>query len=92
MEGPDAMSETASIKSEDAIEQAILAYLREVYEDPAIVTGWVIVAEFVDSKGVPDLHAFAASGMPYWKINGMLDAAPAEIAYHDDDYDDEDDD
>jgi hypothetical protein len=29
--------------------------------------------------------------MPYWKINGMLDAAPSEIAYTYDD-DDEDDD
>ncbi len=91
MEGPEAMSDTASVKSEDAIEAATLTYLREVYEDPAIITGWVVIAEFVDSKGVPDLHAFAASGMPYWKINGMLDAAPAEIAYHEDDEDEDDD-
>lgn len=85
---PGAMSEH-TVKSEDALEAAILAYLREVYEDPAIVTGWVVIAEFVDSKGMPDLHAFAATGMPYWKINGMLDAAPGEIAYADDDEDDD---
>jgi hypothetical protein len=90
-EGPHPVSETASVRAEDAIEAATLAYLREVYDDPAIITGWVVIAEFVDSKGTPDLHAFAATGMPYWKINGMLDAAPSEIAYTYDD-DDEDDD
>jgi hypothetical protein len=85
------MSDTASVKTEDQIEAAVLGYLRDVYDDPAIITGWVVIAEFVDSKGTPDLHAFAATGMPYWKINGMLDAAPSEIAYwsEDDDEDDE---
>lgn len=79
----------SKLEGESLIEEAILRYLREVYEDPAIITGWVIVAEFVDSKGNPDLHAFACTGMPYWKINGMLEAAPNEIAYSDEDDDDD---
>lgn len=71
----------------DAIEKGILQVLQDEYENAAIVTGWVIVAEFMTSEGTPDIHAFAADHMPYWKINGMLDAAPYEMGYA---YDDED--
>jgi hypothetical protein len=83
--------DVSGLEGESLLEAAMLKYLREIYEDPAIITGWVVVAEFVDSKGSPDLHAFAATGMPYWKINGMLEAAPHEIAYSDEEDDDEDD-
>ena len=79
------------LEGESLLEATMLKYLRGIYEDPAIITGWVVVAEFVDSKGTPDLHAFATTGMPYWKINGMLEAAPHEIAYSDEDDEDEDD-
>jgi hypothetical protein len=82
-----------AIVSEDLVNAAILQYLREVYEDPAIVTGWVVVAEFVDSAGTQDLAAFASNNMPYWKINGMLEAAPYEMNYaEEDDLEDEDED
>lgn len=82
--------DVSKLEGESLIEEAILRYLREVYEDPAIITGWVIVAEFVDTQGTPDLHAFACSGMPYWKINGMLEAAPYEITYADEEDEDDD--
>jgi len=88
IEGSDAVSEDATLEGEPAVESAILGYLRQVYEDPAIITGWVVVAEFVDRSGEPELHAFAASNMPYWKINGMLDAGPAAMNYSDDDDED----
>jgi hypothetical protein len=81
------MAEEVSPK--DAVEAAVLRQLQEEYENAAIVTGWVIVAEFMTSEGAPDIHAFAADHMPYWKINGMLDAAPHEMVYA---YDDEDED
>ncbi len=77
------------VSTEDKIDQAVMAHLRETYEDPAILTGWVIVAEFVDSNGTPELAAFASTGMPYWKINGMIEAAPNEMEYA---YEDEDED
>jgi hypothetical protein len=77
------------LSTEHQIDQAVMKHLREVYEDPAILTGWVIVAEFVDSNGTPDLAAFASTGMPYWKINGMIEAAPHEMEYA---YEDEDED
>lgn len=75
----------------DAIEKGILRYLQEEYENAAIVTGWVVVVEFMTADGIPDIHAFAADHMPYWKINGMLDAAPHEMcyAYEDADEDEE---
>ena len=71
----------------ETIEKGILQVLQDEYENAAIVTGWVIVAEFMTTDGTPDIHAFAADHMPYWKINGMLDAAPHEMGYA---YDDED--
>lgn len=77
------------VSAQDALEAAVLRHLQEVYENAAIVTGWVVVAEFMTTEGTPDIHAFAAEHMPYWKINGMLDAGPNEIAYA---YDDEDED
>jgi hypothetical protein len=86
-EGGAGMSESASIESR--IDDAVMAYLRETYEAPAILTGWVVVAEFVDIDGTPDLAAFASTGMPYWKINGMIEAAPHEMEYA---YEDEDED
>lgn len=69
----------------DAVESAVTSYLREDYDDAAILTGWVVVAEYMSSDGVPCLAAFAAEGMPYWKINGLIDAGPFEIAYEDED-------
>lgn len=77
------------VSAQDALESAILRQLQDEYEDAAIVTGWVVVAEFMTTGGTPDIHAFAAEHMPYWKINGMLDAAPHEMAYV---FDDEDED
>lgn len=74
---------------QDGLERALLAYVRENYEGAALITGWVLVAEIMDDEGVPDLASFAAEGMPYWKINGLLDAAPDVMAY---DYEDEDED
>jgi hypothetical protein len=82
-----------SVSSEDVVNAAILEYLKETYENPAIVTGWVVVAEFVDTEGTQDLAAFASNNMPYWKINGMLEAAPYEMNYADEeDLEDEDED
>ena len=82
-----------STNGEDVVNAAILEYLKETYENPAIVTGWVVVAEFVDTEGTQDLAAFAANNMPYWKINGMLEAAPYEMNYMDEeDLEDEDED
>lgn len=81
---PSAMD---GLEGEALVEAVILRYLREIYENPAIVTGWVIVAEFVDQSGTLALHSSAAYGMPYWKINGMIDAAPREMDYADDDDD-----
>jgi hypothetical protein len=48
--------------------------------------GWVVIAEWIDEDGNPDLTAFAREGMPYWRINALIDSAPMEIVYDDDDY------
>lgn len=73
--------------AETTIEHAIRAYDKETDGRGALLTGWVIVAEWIDEDGNPDLTAFAREGMPYWRINSLIEAAPMEIIYDDDDYD-----
>jgi len=84
----DHMNESERIDVFDAetiVENAIRAYDREMDGDGAILTGWVIIAEWINEDGQPDLTAFAREGMPYWRINALVEAAPMEIVYDDDD-------
>lgn len=81
----DATGPIDGLKGDALVEAATLRYLQEIEADPAIVTGWVVVAEYMNADGVPTLLPFAATGMPYWKINGMLDAAREEMIYDDGD-------
>jgi hypothetical protein len=67
------------------VENSITAYLHEDYDEGAILTGWVVIAEYMSSDGIPGIAAFAAEGMPYWKINGLIEAAPHEIVYEEED-------
>jgi len=69
----------------DAVEQAILAYLQAEYVNAALLAGWVVVAEFITTDGEPDITTFASAGLPYWRINGLLDAAPFEMDYAEED-------
>lgn len=69
----------------DVVNEAIQAYLHDDYENAALLAGWVVVAEFVTTEGESSLTAFASDGLPYWRINGMLDAAPYEMGYVDED-------
>lgn len=75
------MSDRESESATERLEAAMLAYLRENYEGVALLTGWVLVAEIMDADAVPDLVGFAAENMPYWKINGLIDAGRDVIEY-----------
>lgn len=79
----------ANETAEQLLEQAILNYARVTEDDHGMLTGWVVVAESVDGDGVPKLSAFASQGLPWWRINGMIDAAPTQIGYmsEDEEYD-----
>lgn len=77
------------VSAQGALEDAVLKHLQNEFDNAAILTGWIVVAEFMTTEGEPDIYAFAAPGMPYWKVNGMLEAAPHEMGYV---YDDEDED
>lgn len=72
--------------SEKTLEQAIIAYDRQADGENAILTGWVVIAEWVNEDGEPAMSAYAREGMPYWRIDGLLSAAPDQFAYVD--YDD----
>lgn len=72
--------------AETRLEQAIIAYEKESLGDGVLLTGWVVVAEWIDSDGNPNLSAFAREGMPYWRIDALLEAAPNEIVYDEEDY------
>jgi len=71
---------------EKQIEEAIVAYERESEGEGVLLTGWVVVAEWINADGEPELSAFAREGMPYWRIDALLEAAPYEMIY-DEDYD-----
>ena len=73
--------------AEMRLEEAIRAYEAETNGENALLTGWVIVAEWIDKDGNPNLTAFAREGMPYWRIDALLEAGPAEIVYDEDDFD-----
>jgi hypothetical protein len=68
-------------EAERKLEEAILEYERATENSGVILTSWVLVAEFIDGDGYPSLSAYAARGMPYWRIDGLLDAAPSAIPY-----------
>ena len=69
----------------ERVDAAILAHLKAEYENAALLAGWVVVAEFITTEGDPDITAFAADGLPYWRVNGLLDAAPYEMGYVEED-------
>lgn len=73
--------------AERTLEQAIIAYDREADGQNAILTGWVLIAEWIDEDGEPSMSAYAREGMPYWRIDGLLSAAPDQFMYVD--YDDD---
>lgn len=75
---------------EQQIESAIKAYDKAEGGENALLMGWVVVAEWVDEDGDPNLTAFARERMPYWRINALLEAGHAEIIYDDWDWDDDD--
>lgn len=69
---------------EKRLEEAIIAYEKDSGGEGVLLTGWVIVAEWINADGEPELSAFAREGMPYWRIDALLEAAPHEIVYDDD--------
>jgi hypothetical protein len=67
--------------AERALENAIVEYEKATNEVGKILVGWVVAAEFMDEDGQPYLAAYAARGMPFWRIDGLIDAAPHAILY-----------
>lgn len=87
MEQDDLTSEPAPgalFDVEKQVEDAIRAYEKDSGGEGVLLTGWVIVAEWVNGDGEPELSAFAREGMPYWRIDALLEAAPNVIAYDED--------
>jgi len=67
--------------AEKMIEDAIRAYDADTDSGNALLLGWVVVAEWIDENGDPAISAFAREGMPYWRIDGLMSAAPETLAY-----------
>lgn len=74
--------------AEQRVENAIRSLEDEAGGEGVLITGWVVVAEFIDADGSPTLSAYAREGMPYWRINSLVDCAPLEMIYDEDDFDD----
>lgn len=87
-DGPSEPAPGVLYDAEQRIELAIRALEDEAGGEGVLITGWVVVAEWVDGDGSPTLSAYAREGMPYWRINSLVDCAPLEMIY-DDEYDDD---
>lgn len=68
-------------EAQQHLEHAILQYEQAAESEGALLTGWVVIAEFIDRDGHPHLSAYAAEGLPYWRIDGLIEAAPAVMLY-----------
>ena len=68
-------------EAEQALENALADYEKAANGIGKILTGWVVAAEFLDEDGQPYLAAYAARGMPFWRIDGLIEAAPQAILY-----------
>lgn len=73
--------------AETNVENAIKAYETEAGGDGVLLTGWVVVAEWVDENGDATLSAFARERMPYWRVDALLAAGPDAFLYEDEDLD-----
>jgi hypothetical protein len=72
-------------EAEAALETALVALERADEGDGMLLTGWIVVAEFVDSDGAPLLAGFARTGMPYWRIDGLVTNAVDTLCYVEED-------
>ena len=70
-----------SQESESALEVALVALERANEGDGMLLTGWIVIAEFIDGDGNPLLSGFARTGMPYWRIDGLIDNATDALCY-----------
>lgn len=58
----------------DAVEEALRLYAPDyAYGQPAVLTKYVVVAEYVDATGNRNLTAMRAPGMTVWDERGILD-------------------
>ena len=71
----------ANESAEELLEQAILNYSRASDDRSAMLTAWIVVGEFIDAEGELRLVAYASQGLPFWRIDGMLNAAADAIEY-----------
>lgn len=74
------------LSREDAVYRAINALAEE--SNPIMVTGWMLIAEYMQADGSVQLGAFC-SDMPPWRLSGLMDAGTdalyAQYEYFDDD-------
>jgi len=75
--------------AERALESALAALERANEGDGMLLTGWIVIAEFIDADGAPVLSGYARTGMPYWRIDGLIENANDALCYAEEDADEE---
>jgi hypothetical protein len=58
--------------TEKALSNAITRHDKENDGGNSILVGWVVVAEWIDVDGDPNLTSYANTGMPFWRVDGLL--------------------
>lgn len=58
--------------TEKELEAAIVNHDAEYNGGNALLVGWVLVSEWIDKDGNPNLVSYAKEGSPFWRIEGLL--------------------
>lgn len=67
--------------TERSLEEAIIRHDNEYDGGNALLTGWVLVAEWVDKDGNPNLTAYAKTGLPFWRVEGLISGVNLAMNY-----------
>ncbi len=71
--------------TEKALESAVYAHDKEHDGGNSLLVSWVVVAEWIDADGNPNLTSYAKTGVPFWRIDGLLSNAHEGLHYTIDD-------
>ena len=67
--------------TEKELEAAIVNHDAECDGGNALLVGWVLVSEWIDKDGNPNLVSYAKEGSPYWRVEGLLQMGNLGFTY-----------
>ena len=88
------MSDKRKVDVPDVMAHQLVNIINVVHDQGELVTGYVVLLETYNTKGIKKLRIVGAPGMPEYTTMGMIDFANRNFEYsaqpHDPDDDDDD--